>query len=151
TLITSGNVSPGNLATSPTTTSQIFAGFSGAGSIEVNASTSGNGVTAVTGNAGSISAVIGYDAGGNGTRSVIGDGTAGSASFTASRSLQTGVSGGTGNLTVQSGGLVQSIGAGDGITFGNTGSSGSGAVTGAGWVLSSGGRINVGGFDSSTG
>lgn len=152
TLITSGNVSPGNLATSPTTTSQIFAGFSGAGSIEVNASTSGNGVTAVTGNfAGSISAVIGYDAGGNGTLSVIGDGTAGSASFTASRSLQIGVSGGTGNLTVQSGGLVQSIGAGDGITFGNTGSSGSGTVTGAGSILSSGGRINVGGFDSSTG
>lgn len=152
TLIVTGSVFPDLIAT-PTTTDQIQIGFGAQdGSVEVNAAATGNGITSVTGNfVGSISAVAGNGAGRTGTLTVIGDGSAGSASFTGARSLQFGVNGATGNLSVQSGGLVQSLSANDGITFGNTNSTGTGTIDGANSVLSSASRINVGGFDGSTG
>jgi len=151
-IITSGAVSPGTLTLNPTTANQIFAGFSSAGSIEVNANADTNGFTVLTGNfSGSISANIGAFAGGSGTLTVTGNGTAGSAAFNAIRSIQVGISGGTGTMTVSNGGEVQSVSDTYGLTIGNSGSTGTVTVTGAESSLTSRDRINVGSFDGSSG
>lgn len=151
TVITSGSISPGTLTTNPTTTSQIIVGIVAAGSLEVNASATGNGFTTVTGNfSGSTGLVAGFGAGSNGSVLVNGDGTAGSATIT-TRSIIAGVSGGTGSLTVQNGGLVEATGSGNVVQAGNSNSTGSITVDGANSVLTSAARIQIGGFTSSSG
>lgn len=152
TVITSGSISPSTLTTNPTTTSQIIVGFGVTpGDLQVNASSTGNGFTTVTGNfSGSTGAVAGFGAGGVGAISVIGNGTAGSATLT-TKSIIAGTSGGNGTLTVQNGGLMQATGAGNIVQAGNSNSTGAITVDGANSVLTSAARIQIGGFTSSSG
>ncbi len=152
TVITSGSVFPGTLTTNPTTTNQITVGFGMTpGSLQIDASAAGNGFTTVTGNfAGSTGAVAGSGAGAVGTISVIGDGTAGSATLT-TRSIIAGASGGDGTLTVQNGGLMQATGTGNIVQAGNSNSTGTITVDGANSALTSAARIQIGGFTSSSG
>ncbi len=152
TVITSGSVFPGTLTTNSTTTNQITVGFGMTpGSLQIDASAAGNGFTTVTGNfSGSTGVVAGSGAGAVGTISVIGNGTAGSATLT-TKSIIAGASGGNGTLTVQNGGLMQATGAGNIVQAGNSNLTGAITVDGANSVLTSAARIQIGGFTSSSG
>lgn len=98
-------VFPG-LTTTPISTSQINIGFAGApGAVEVNASTLGNGITAIAGSG----LLIGRETGGDGLVRVVGDGSAGSAQATVNDGVGVRVGfGGVGTLGVSNGGLVES-------------------------------------------
>ncbi|MGZ5231142.1 MAG: beta strand repeat-containing protein [Burkholderiales bacterium] len=150
TVIITGTVNPGTLATSPTTSSQIIVSFGGsAGTLEVNANP---GFNTVTGNfSGSVGVVAGSGAGSNGSILVNGNGTAGSATLTTPKSIVVGVTGGTGSLSVQNSGLVQSTNNGSLVQAGNSNSTGAITVDGANSTLKSAGRIQIGAFAGSTG
>ena len=156
TVITSGFVFP-SLTINPTTTNQIAVGYSGVpGSLEVNASTAGNGFTIVTGNwPGGVGVVAGLDTGDVGTITVTGNGTSGSAKLTTLGSIVVGV-GGTGTINVTNGGIVeatrQSAFSGEQIQAGGlSGSTGVITVDGAGSILSATDRIQIGAFSGSSG
>jgi T5SS/PEP-CTERM-associated repeat protein len=131
------------------TTQQVNIGIGGTGSLVLNNSASGNGIT--TFNANSASGV-GVNIGSFGS---IGTVTVDGAILNSIRSILVGGSAsgvaGTGTLNVQNGGLVQTTGTNFGVTVGITGATGTVNVTGSGSTLSSAGRIIVGGFDNSTG
>ena len=154
-VITSGFVYP-LLMSNPTTTNQIAVGYSGfPGSLEVNASTAGNGFTIVTGNwPGGVAVVAGLSSGDVGTITVTGNGTSGSAKLTTLGSILAG-SGGTGTINVTNGGIVeatrQSAFSGSVIQAGNVGGTGVIIVDGAGSILSATDRIEIGGFSGSSG
>ena len=159
TIITSGsNSGTGTILTNGNTGSQLFIGISAAGSLEVNASSAGNGLTTLNANStNSTSLIDGFFTNGAGTILVDGNGTAGSATLNSLKAIGIGVStgtagtGGTGNLTVQNGGLAKVLTNGFEITVGNSFSTGHVTVDGANSVLSSAARINVGSFADSTG
>jgi T5SS/PEP-CTERM-associated repeat protein len=151
------NCSTAGMLTTGNVTGQFIIGCTAPGSLSIDASPSGNGVTAVNGNhvgptgTASVGGSIGNPTGGVGTVTVTGNGTPGSASLNMLRSLQVGFGGGTGTLTVQNGGLAQTTTDTYGITLGNSNSNGTANVIGAGSLLSSAGRLNVGAFSGSTG
>jgi T5SS/PEP-CTERM-associated repeat protein len=155
TVITSGTVFP-SLTINPTTTNQIAVGFSGVpGSLEVNASATGNGFTIVTGNfSGSVGAVAGLNTGDVGTITVTGNGSSGSAKLTTLGGITAG-EGGTGTINVTNGGIVeatrQSAFSGSAIQAGNSGGTGAITVDGAGSILSGTDRIQIGAFSGSSG
>jgi T5SS/PEP-CTERM-associated repeat protein len=152
TVILSGSTFPAGLTTNPTTTAQITAGFAGLGSLEINASATGNGFTTVTGNApGGTGVAVGVNAGGNGSILVDGNGSAGSATLTTPKTIIVGASGGNGTLTVQNGGLAQATTAGNAVQAGNSNSTGAITVDGANSALKAAGRIQVGAFTASVG
>lgn len=155
TVITSGTVFP-SLTSNPTTTNQIDVGFSGVpGSLEVNASATGNGFTIVTGNySGSVGAVAGLNTGDVGTITVTGNGSSGSAKLTTLGGITMG-EGGTGTINVTNGGIVeatrQSAFSGSATQAGNLGGTGAITVDGAGPILSGTDRIQIGFAPGSSG
>jgi T5SS/PEP-CTERM-associated repeat protein len=155
TLIATGSTQPPaatlNALSGPTasTTTQVFIGLSNTGSLTLNGSSSGNGVTSFNANSANGA---GITAGFLGAGTITVDGTAGSATLSSARSIVLGgFSGATGTLNVQSGGVVQTTGTNFDVTTGGTGATGVANVTGAGSSLKSAGRINVGSFNNSTG
>ncbi|HXJ02365.1 MAG TPA: hypothetical protein VNH44_14175 [Micropepsaceae bacterium] len=154
TIITGGgNCGTGALSTTGTTTSQLIIGCVATGSLEVNASSAGNGLTTGTAGytGGSIGLVSGYFTGSNGSVLVNGNGTAGSATLNISRAVEVGFSGGSGSLTVQNGGTAQVTTSGSEITIANSNSTGTATVDGANSLLSSGARLYVGSFSNAVG
>jgi T5SS/PEP-CTERM-associated repeat protein len=155
TVITSatGNCGTGSIASTGTTASQLIIGCVATGSLEVNASSAGNGLTTATAGytGGSIGLVSGYFTGSNGSVLVNGNGTAGSATLNITRAVEVGFSGGTGSLTVQNGGTAQVMTSGSEITIANSSSTGTATVDGANSLLSSGSRIYVGSFSNAVG
>lgn len=131
------------------TTTQLFVGFAGAGSLTLDGSAAGNGITTLNANSGSGSGLNIGAFGGVGTVTVDG------ATLSSIRSIVVGSSAsgvaGTGTLNVQNGGLVQTTGTDFGITVGITGATGTVNVTGSGSLLKSAGHIQVGAFDNSIG
>ena len=140
-----------NLTTTPVSTSQINIGssFSGSpGSVEVNASALGNGITAIAGSG----LLVGQSSGADGLVRVVGDGSAGSAQAAANDGIGVRIGfGGDGTLQVSNGGLVESN---EQIHFGEdvSGNRGTSNVTvdGAGSVIrsnvkpgDSGGRLMI--------
>jgi T5SS/PEP-CTERM-associated repeat protein len=114
-------------------------------------------LTAVTSTATfGVAAVIGN--GNVGVLNVTGDGTSGSAMFSTLGSIVLGAGspGGSGSINISSGGVVEatrnSTFSGSGISVGWTaGSTGSVVVDGVGSILSATDRIQVGGFENTTG
>jgi T5SS/PEP-CTERM-associated repeat protein len=156
TVIRTGATYPSGITLNPAVTSQIIAGYAGSGTLEINASSAGNGFTAVTSSyTGSVGAAAGYS-GGPGAIIVDGDGTAGSASLSMLGGISLGVgTGGNGTLTVSNGGKVEvtdeSAFSGNAVQAGNSDSSGTITVEDAGSTLTATGRMQIGAFDNSTG
>ncbi len=150
TLLTGSNCSTAGVTTTGNAAGQVIIGCAGTGSLQVNASNSGNALTTLNTNfGGSISLVAGFA--GTGSVLVNGNGTAGSATINSLRGIQLGGSSGTGNLTVQNGGLVQVTTNTYSITIGQSNSTGVATVTGPGSVLTVRDRIEVGSFSGSSG
>lgn len=146
TVLTGSNCSTTGVLTTGTMASQFIIGCAAAGSLSIDASATGNGITTVNGTyaAGSVGGSIGNPGpGGVGTVTITGNGTAGSASLNMTRSLQVGFGGGDGTLNVNAGGLVQTTTDTYGITIANTNSTGEVTVDGAGSKLSSAGSLYV--------
>lgn len=156
TVITSASVSPSTLTTNPTTTSQIIVGVDATGSLEVNASSAGNGFTVVTSNTStSTGVVVGFGTNGLGTLAVDGNGAASSARLTTPKGIVVGTSGGSGQLDIGNGGRAETTSetafAGFPVQAGNSNSSGDITVDGANSSLHATGRIQIGAFSSSSG
>lgn len=105
TLITSGQTFPSTPSTLENYNGQISVGYGGqAGSLEVNASPSGNGITSAEGSG----LLIGRDTGSTGTVTVTGDGSAASAKISIFDGIGIRLTqGGAGSLSITSGGLVE--------------------------------------------
>ncbi|GEM_PF-2003354 len=156
-VITTGNIFPGSLTTSPTTTSQVIIGFGGVqSSLVVNADTVSNGITAVNANnTGSIGVVAGFSSGDQGSILVKGNGLSGSARLSSINDIELGISGSKGILQIQNGGVVETTGqtafSGSSVVAGNSDSVGEIVVTDPGSLLSTTGRVRLGGFSNSNG
>jgi T5SS/PEP-CTERM-associated repeat protein len=157
-ILTGSNANVGTITTNGNDPSQLFIGFAGAGSMTLDASNAGNGITTVNATSASPTSVIdGYFTGSAGVITVTGNGTAGSATLNSTKAIGIGVgqgtatTGGSGTLNVQAGGLVKVLTNDSEITLGNSFSTGIATVDGANSVLSSGARINVGSFQSAVG
>ena len=146
TVLTGSNCSTAGLTTTGNAAGQVIIGCGGIGTFQVNASATGNAITTVNTNfAGSVSLAAGFAA--TGSILVDGNGTAGSATINSLRGIEMGISSGTGNLTVQNGGLVQVTTDTYGITIGQSNSTGVVTVTGPDSTLTVRDRIEVGTFN----
>jgi T5SS/PEP-CTERM-associated repeat protein len=141
-----GNCSTGTLATTGTTTTQVSIGCAATGSLTVNANATGNGFTTATAGytGGSIGLVSGNLAGANGTITVTGNGTAGSAKLNVNRTIEVGFAGGTGALNIQNGGQVAITDNSNGVTIANSNSTGTVVVDGAGSSFKFPGHLGIG-------
>ena len=155
TLIATGSTQPSaatlNALSGPSasTTTQVFIGLASAGTLTLNGSSAGNGVTSFTANSPSGS---GITAGFLGSGIITVDGAAGSATLSSTRAmLLGGLTGATGTLNVQNGGVARTTGTNFEVNVGGNSATGIANVSGAGSTLSSAGRINVGAFNNSNG